>query len=43
MQQNSLESIQAILACAMYSIRSPIGVSVWYGAQIQRLQVAPAD
>ncbi|EXJ84041.1 hypothetical protein A1O3_04708 [Capronia epimyces CBS 606.96] len=29
MQQNSLESIQAILCCAMYSIRSPIGVSVW--------------
>ncbi|KAK3633148.1 hypothetical protein LTR56_015924 [Elasticomyces elasticus] len=28
-QQNSLESIQAILACAMYSLRSPVGVSVW--------------
>ncbi|KAI1375622.1 transcriptional regulatory protein GAL4 [Hypoxylon crocopeplum] len=26
---NSLESIQAILCCAMYSIRSPVGVSVW--------------
>jgi len=29
MCQNSLQSIQAILASAMYSIRSPIGVSVW--------------
>ncbi|EXJ82089.1 hypothetical protein A1O1_08158 [Capronia coronata CBS 617.96] len=29
MLQNSLESIQAILACAMYSLRSPVGVSVW--------------
>lgn len=26
---NTLESIQAILCCAMYSIRSPVGVSVW--------------
>ncbi|KAF4965630.1 hypothetical protein FSARC_6593 [Fusarium sarcochroum] len=26
---NNLESIQAILCCAMYSIRSPVGVSVW--------------
>lgn len=29
MQLNSLESIQAILCCAMYSIRSPVGASVW--------------
>lgn len=29
MQQNSIESIQAVLCCAMYSIRSPVGVSVW--------------
>jgi hypothetical protein len=29
MQQNSLQSIQAVLASAMYSIRSPVGVSVW--------------
>ncbi|KAL2441458.1 hypothetical protein ABEF95_014955 [Exophiala dermatitidis] len=29
MQLNTLESIQAILCCAMYSIRSPVGVSVW--------------
>ena len=29
MQLNSLESIQAILCCAMYSMRSPVGVSVW--------------
>ncbi|XXH00784.1 hypothetical protein Hte_007135 [Hypoxylon texense] len=29
MRLNSLESIQAILCCAMYSIRSPVGVSVW--------------
>lgn len=29
MRLNSLESIQAILSCAMYSIRSPVGVSVW--------------
>lgn len=27
---DSLQSIQAILACAVYSIRSPIGVSLWY-------------
>ncbi|KAJ6055821.1 transcriptional regulator family: Fungal Specific TF [Penicillium canescens] len=26
---NNLESIQAILCCAMYSIRSPIGASLW--------------
>ncbi|KAK1622621.1 fungal-specific transcription factor domain-containing protein [Colletotrichum phormii] len=26
---DSLESIQAILACAVYSIRSPVGVSLW--------------
>ena len=26
---DSIESIQAILCCAMYSLRSPIGVSVW--------------
>ncbi|KAL4879281.1 fungal-specific transcription factor domain-containing protein [Aspergillus karnatakaensis] len=26
---NTLESIQAILCCAMYSIRSPVGASVW--------------
>lgn len=29
MQQNTITSIQAILACAMYSLRSPIGVSIW--------------
>ncbi len=29
MQLNTLESIQAILCCAMYSIRSPVGVSLW--------------
>jgi hypothetical protein len=29
MRLNSLASIQAILSCAMYSIRSPVGVSVW--------------
>ncbi|KAF2871916.1 fungal-specific transcription factor domain-containing protein, partial [Massariosphaeria phaeospora] len=27
---NTLESIQAILCCAMYSIRSPVVVSVWH-------------
>ncbi|PVH76155.1 hypothetical protein DL98DRAFT_657644 [Cadophora sp. DSE1049] len=26
---DSIESIQAILCCAMYSLRSPVGVSVW--------------
>ncbi|KAH9227624.1 hypothetical protein K456DRAFT_1742092 [Colletotrichum gloeosporioides 23] len=26
---DSLESIQAILSCAVYSIRSPVGVSLW--------------
>ncbi|CAI7653594.1 unnamed protein product [Penicillium glandicola] len=26
---NTLKSIQAILCCAMYSIRSPVGVSTW--------------
>ncbi|KAH8689885.1 fungal-specific transcription factor domain-containing protein [Talaromyces proteolyticus] len=26
---NSLESIQCILSCAVYSIRSPVGVSLW--------------
>ncbi|VUC29949.1 unnamed protein product [Clonostachys rosea] len=29
MKLNSVKSIQAILCCAMYSIRSPVGVSVW--------------
>jgi hypothetical protein len=28
-QQNSITSIQATLACAMYSLRSPVGVSIW--------------
>jgi Fungal specific transcription factor domain len=28
-QLNTLESIQAILCCAMYSLRSPVGVSLW--------------
>lgn len=26
---NTLETIQALLCCAMYSLRSPIGVSIW--------------
>ncbi|KAH8177913.1 fungal specific transcription factor domain-containing protein [Sarocladium implicatum] len=29
MDMDNLQSIQAILACAVYSIRSPIGVSLW--------------
>ncbi|KAL3295207.1 flavin-binding monooxygenase [Colletotrichum asianum] len=29
LQLNSLETIQALLCCAMYSLRSPIGVSIW--------------
>lgn len=29
MRLNSMDSIQAILSCAMYSMRSPVGVSVW--------------
>ncbi|EOD47741.1 putative fungal specific transcription factor protein [Neofusicoccum parvum UCRNP2] len=29
LQMDSVESIQAILCCAMYSIRSPVGASVW--------------
>ena len=29
MQQNSITSIQAMLTCAMYSLRSPVGVSIW--------------
>lgn len=27
---NGLESIQSILCCAVYSIRSPVGASLWY-------------
>jgi hypothetical protein len=27
---DSLESIQSILCCAVYSIRSPFGVSLWW-------------
>jgi len=26
---DSIESIQSILCCAIYSLRSPVGVSVW--------------
>lgn len=29
LQLNSIETIQALLCCAMYSLRSPIGVSIW--------------
>ncbi|KAH8883212.1 transcriptional regulatory protein GAL4 [Thozetella sp. PMI_491] len=29
MKLSTLESIQAILCCAMYSMRSPVGISVW--------------
>ncbi|CAG9961946.1 unnamed protein product, partial [Clonostachys byssicola] len=29
LQLNNLEAIQAMLCCAMYSLRSPIGVSIW--------------
>ena len=29
LQLNSLETIQVLLCCAMYSLRSPIGVSIW--------------
>lgn len=29
-EMDSLQSIQAVLSCAVYSIRSPIGVSLWY-------------
>ncbi|KZF23929.1 hypothetical protein L228DRAFT_227756 [Xylona heveae TC161] len=28
-QLDTVESIQAILCCAMYSLRSPVGVSIW--------------
>ncbi|RDW70415.1 hypothetical protein BP5796_08812 [Coleophoma crateriformis] len=28
-QLDSIESIQALLCCTMYSLRSPVGVSVW--------------
>lgn len=27
---DSLESIQSVLCCAVYSVRSPVGVSLWY-------------
>ncbi|KIW45567.1 uncharacterized protein PV06_03948 [Exophiala oligosperma] len=29
MDMDSMESIQAVLACAVYSIRSPVGASIW--------------
>jgi hypothetical protein len=29
LQLNTLETIQALLCCAMYSLRSPVGVSLW--------------
>ncbi|KAI1626214.1 fungal-specific transcription factor domain-containing protein [Exophiala viscosa] len=29
MDMDSMESIQAVLACAIYSIRSPVGASIW--------------
>ncbi|KAJ5289210.1 sterigmatocystin biosynthesis monooxygenase stcW [Penicillium angulare] len=29
LQLNDLETIQALLCCAMYSLKSPIGVSIW--------------
>ncbi|KAL3463591.1 fungal-specific transcription factor domain-containing protein [Aspergillus heterothallicus] len=29
LELNNLESIQSILCCAIYSIRSPVGVSLW--------------
>lgn len=30
LSSDGLESIQCILSCAVYSIRSPVGVSLWY-------------
>lgn len=30
LSSNGLQSIQGILCCAVYSIRSPVGVSLWY-------------
>jgi hypothetical protein len=29
LDMDSMESIQAVLACAVYSIRSPVGASIW--------------
>ncbi|KAL5341016.1 fungal-specific transcription factor domain-containing protein [Aspergillus crustosus] len=29
LESNNLESIQGILCCAIYSVRSPVGVSLW--------------
>jgi hypothetical protein len=30
LEMDNLQSIQAILCCAVYSIRSPIGISLWF-------------
>lgn len=30
LSQKNLESIQALLCCALFSIRSPMGPSIWY-------------
>ena len=30
MQLDNMETIQAILCCAMYSLRSAYGASIWY-------------